>query len=242
MQVLVSVHTVDEAAQVLAAGVSLIDLKDPRHGALAALSLSVSADIVQFIHAQLQGRHGRVTISATVGDAYPGEQALLALVAQRVSLGLDILKFPEVIWSRETQPWLTQCQQAKVSCVAVMTPERLHGADWRADITHCHAMGYQGVMLDTQHKQQSLLAAVNPSLLNAFVQAANQTGMFAGLAGGMQLTDIPEIHATSAAFIGFRGGLSQSGNRALTLDPSRLQKLDQYRTHYLSDACKFTDY
>lgn len=221
MQVLVSVHTVDEAAQVIAAGVTLLDLKDPTQGALSALPINVSKDIVRF--ARRQSSH--LTISATVGDAYPGEALLQAMVSERLALGIDILKFPAEVWHLQKQPWLADSRRGGARCVAVFSPERLQSADWLLDIHHCQTMGYQGVMLDTQNKHFSLFESVVHATLYAFVQSAKQMGFFVGIAGGLQLSDMAAVDALEADFIGLRGGLCHASKRMNALDSQRLQAL-----------------
>lgn len=225
MQVLVSVTTIAEAAAVLAAGVTLLDLKYPQQGPLAALPMPMSTEIVQFLRQQSQAT---VTVSATVGDVYPGESTLLTIVTERLALGVDILKFPVEVWQLPVQPWMILCEDAGVRCVAVLTPQRLLSADWRQDITHCHRLGYAGVMLDTEDKQIPLLSAVNQDDLQAFVLTARETGMLVGLAGGMQLSDLSRVEPLAADFVGFRGGLCQSGLRGAVLDSARIQLLAGY--------------
>lgn len=221
MQILVSVHTVEEAAQVIAAGVTLLDLKDPSQGALAVLPIEVSQDIVRFARAQSDA----LTISATVGDTYPGEALLQRMVSERVSLGIDILKFPVEIWHLRTQPWLETCHRHDVRCVAVFSPERLKKSDWRVDIEHCKTMGYQGIMLDTQNKQFSLFDSVHYGTLYDFVQSSKKQAFFVGLAGGLQLSHLETVYGSGADFIGLRGGLCLSAQRQNALDATRLQSL-----------------
>lgn len=224
MQVLVSVRTVAEAELVLDAGVQLLDLKDPRHGALAMLDDDRTAQIVAFARAYTASRpHAQtVCISATVGDVHPGHAALQRLMAYRIQLGVDVLKFPASIWAESDHGWLKHCDHHQVKCIAVMTPAEMQSADWQQQIQQCADKGYQGVMLDTQDKFTPLLKALSSAQVHAFVREAKRLQLMVGLAGGMQLDNIQTVQNTGATFIGFRGGLCQNAAREQALDRQRL--------------------
>ena len=89
VQALVSVRTVEEALLVAQAGVPLIDLKEPRAGALGALPPQVLREIV----AALRGADFQAEISATVGDLLADDPAaLLRQVAATAACGVDVVK------------------------------------------------------------------------------------------------------------------------------------------------------
>ena len=79
---LASVHSVAEAQIALAGGADIVDLKDPDHGALAALPAGVIADAVRWAA-------GRVALSATAGDVPMQPDLVAGRVAAIAGLGVD---------------------------------------------------------------------------------------------------------------------------------------------------------
>ncbi|MET0208713.1 MAG: (5-formylfuran-3-yl)methyl phosphate synthase, partial [Burkholderiaceae bacterium] len=71
MKLLVSVRDEHEALIAAESGADLIDMKEPRAGALGALPF----DAVERIVAVLRRRHTTLRLSATVGDPRPGDRA-----------------------------------------------------------------------------------------------------------------------------------------------------------------------
>jgi uncharacterized protein (UPF0264 family) len=98
--VLASVRSADEAEAALAAGADIIDLKEPRSGALGALP----AEVIRTAIARIGGCR---PLSATVGDL-PMEPRLLARAVGNVgALGVDFVK----VGLRE-DPGLASCLTA----------------------------------------------------------------------------------------------------------------------------------
>ena len=65
-QLLISVTDIKEARLALTHGADLIDLKDPRQGALGALPITTIQEVVSFVKAHRA--HYQQYTSATVGD------------------------------------------------------------------------------------------------------------------------------------------------------------------------------
>ena len=84
-KLLISVKNVEEAMLALAADVDMIDLKEPSVGALGALDLNISRQIVQLVS-------GRKLISATVGEEHRSMHALILDIQERAAIGVDIIK------------------------------------------------------------------------------------------------------------------------------------------------------
>ncbi|MFO1057176.1 MAG: (5-formylfuran-3-yl)methyl phosphate synthase [Dongiaceae bacterium] len=82
---LASVRSVAEAQVALAGGADIIDLKDPDHGALAALPAAVIADAVRWAG-------GRVALSATAGDLPMQPDLVGRRVGAIAALGVDLVK------------------------------------------------------------------------------------------------------------------------------------------------------
>ena len=84
-QLLISVKNLQEANIALAVGVDIIDLKDPNVGALGALDLDVTKEIVHLVN-------GYKLISATVGEQHTSIDELMFDIQVRADVGVDIIK------------------------------------------------------------------------------------------------------------------------------------------------------
>jgi len=227
MQVLVSVNSVAEAQLVLSAGVSLIDLKDTSHGALAALDLDVSKAIVGAVNAyRQQSAATGIIISATVGDHCASVADLIQLIESRLNLGVEVIKLPETIWDDPAyQPTIAAFLEQGIRLIAVLTPASLSEARMAGRVQFLAQQGYWGVMVDTTLKSSPLTEVVSPLVLAHFVQAAKAAQLFVGLAGGLSLSHVEPLATLGADYVGYRSGLCIDGQRAQGLLTSKVQQL-----------------
>ncbi|MFQ6334138.1 (5-formylfuran-3-yl)methyl phosphate synthase [Methylophilus sp. 3sh_L] len=216
MQVLVSVNSVSEAQLVLAAGVTLIDLKDTSHGALAALDSDQSAQIMHTVNAY-SGKHpeAEIVVSATVGDTAESAQALIDLIQQRTAIGVDIIKLPEAMWDNPVfAEAITEVLSAGIRLVAVFKPDSLlHHAQLESRLNALAKQGYVGVMVDTIDKSSAVVDDVSHTQLKQFAQMAEQLQMMVGVAGGLRQEHLAALLTLEVGFIGFRSGLCEKGQR-----------------------------
>ena len=84
-QLLISVKNLAETAFVLEVGVDIIDLKDPSVGALGALDLELTAQIVKLVDK-------KTITSATVGEHHQTLLELTQAIQACADLGVDIIK------------------------------------------------------------------------------------------------------------------------------------------------------
>jgi len=88
------------------------------------------------------------------------------------------------------------------------------------------AAGCAGVMLDTADKTSGgLFHHLNMETLAAFVRRGKELGLLTGLAGSLQLTDIPLLSALAPDYLGFRTALCQGGRRTSRLSATAIQRL-----------------
>ena len=222
MKLLVSVRNLAEALVAAEAGVALIDLKEPNHGALGAVPL----DVVRRVVDALRHRHPQARISATIGDHASGAWAAISRrVQDTAATGVDWVK----VGIDRSSGSLTEAVHlidALGHCAAPVVPvfladRGLAPALWQAAARQRLAAW----MLDTAHKQRgSLLDQWQDDELAAFIARANAAGALAGLAGSLRLADLPRLHALAPQVIGFRGAVC-TGNRRGALDPLRLRQL-----------------
>ena len=197
---LASVTSAAEARAAVAAGADIIDLKDPRRGALGALPAATIRRAVAAVA-------GARPTSATLGDLPMDPGPLRAAVELTVGTGVDYVKvglFPG---------------PGRRSCLAALAPLCALGhqivivmfADQQPDLSLIAPIarsGCAGVMLDTAQKDSGgLTDCLDPDQLEAFVRQARAAGLLTGLAGSLGLADIPELLPLAPDYLGFRGAL-----------------------------------
>jgi len=229
---LASVTSAAEAEIVLAAGADIIDLKDPRSGALGALSSPIIREAVRAVA-------GRRTVSATAGDLPMQPRLIADAVARIAELGVDIVKvgmFPG---------------GDPLACIAALAREGARGtrivavlfADQAPDfavIDRLHQAGFAGAMLDTADKRAGgLRRHVSAEILGDFVERVSRCGMLSGLAGSLGLADVAPLARHAPDYLGFRGALCKDG-RTSTLEPEYVRAvraaIDQAADHHPSAA------
>ena len=212
---LASVVEAAEATLALAAGVGLIDCKNPSAGALGALEPIQIRSVAAVVA-------GRIPVSATIGDL-PCDAAVMVTAAEAVAAtGVDIVK---VGFFGDSDPRaaiaaLSAANLGQARLVAVLMADR--GPDFVV-IPLLAKAGFIGVMLDTADKSSGALPDVlDRKTLSDFIAGANGVGLAAGLAGSLRLEHIAGLVALRPDIIGFRGALC-NGGRTSGLDAARVR-------------------
>jgi len=215
-RMLASVLSVEEAVLALEAGADLIDLKDPRRGALGALDARVAREIVAVV------AH-RCLLSATAGD-FPAMQprALVAAAQRAAGLGVHFVKVGFFGTPRDQQ-----CMRALTPLAAQTRLVAVLFADLAPTLDCAQLLSearFAGVMLDTARKDGAgLPALLSRTQLAHFVGRARASGLITGLAGKLRLADIEPLLGLGADYLGFRGALCAKHERSAALDPAALQ-------------------
>ena len=227
VRLLASVMTAAEAEVAVAAGVEIIDAKDPRRGALGALDHDTLDVIRRVVPAH-------IPMSATTGDLPCGDvTAILAAAARVAALGVDFVKigiFTGVDGGAEGNAGpmhllaaLALDHHAFGRRVAVLLAD--HDVDLEI-VAALPAAGFTGVMLDTADKTRAALPDVAPlAMLQEFIKRAHHAGLFAGLAGALRLRHIPELKALGPDILGFRGALCEGCDRQAAIWPQAVTAL-----------------
>ncbi len=210
MQLLVSVADACEARAALLGGADVIDAKDPRRGALGA----VSQRALRAIRATVRSRR---PVSAVLGDARG--RATLERAARAASrLGVIYVK---VGFRGVTSPARAGALAAAVRAAAdgarviVVTY-----ADWtRAETLPPVALadvaaraGVAGVLLDTAFKDAGgLFDLLTPAEVKTWVDAAHAAGLSAALAGKLDGCGVATARLLGADIAGVRGAVCVGG-------------------------------
>lgn len=207
---LASVATPKEAAEAVAWGADIVDLKDPAKGALGAWGLAAVREVVGALGSQR-------TLSATLGDL-PMQPALLAeAAAATAATGVALVKVGFFAGGDVAAciAALKPLARRGVRLVAVMMADQ---SPELALVPALAAAGFAGAMLDTADKAGGSLCAHQDSrALARFVTQARANGLICGLAGSLALEDIGLLLPLRPDYLGFRTALC-GGDRTGALD------------------------
>ena len=217
LKLLISAINEIEAAEAIAGGADIIDVKNPKEGALGANFPWVIKRIREVTSANVE-------VSCTLGELpnLPGAASLAALGAATtgvnyIKAGLCGLKTPEEAFYL-MQNVVKAAKEFNLSIKVVATgyadaeragainpllvPEIAHKA--QADIA----------MLDTVVKDgKGLFAFLTMTQLRSFVDAAHNYGLKVALAGALKKEDLPAVYALGADVAGLRGAACTSNDR-----------------------------
>jgi len=213
-QLLISVKNLEEALLALDAGVDVIDLKDPNIGALGALDMITTAQIVRTLD-------GRALLSATVGEGHATLNALLRDIQLRAELGVDIIKIC-VSHLFDGPQFFTEMHKLTRDGIKIVV---IFFADKEIDLDFlpkCHQAGFYGAMLDTQEKHFSLLENQSTEILKEFVRLCHENQLNSGLAGSVKPQYIDSLLEINPTFIGMRGGVCENHMRKSALVANKI--------------------
>jgi FolB domain-containing protein len=216
---LASVANADEARIALEQGADFIDAKDPTVGVLAALA----SESVRQIVAEIAGE---APVSAVAGDLPMEPETIVAAVRALAATGVDYVMvglFPDAGRGACIRALASLTQRTKI--IGVMFADR--GADV-ALAPMMQQAGFAGAMIDTAVKhERRLLDIYDPTSLMSFVDAFRVYGLLAGLAGSLELPDIPRLLPLSPDFLGFRGALCRKNGRGGRIEAETVRLVRQ---------------
>jgi uncharacterized protein (UPF0264 family) len=207
MRLLVSVADAIDAAAALDGGADVIDAKDPRAGALGAVTL----DVFRGIHARVGGAR---PVSAALGEAE--DETSIALAARAfaqagaafVKVGFDPPASPD----RIERLLAAAVHGAAAACAVVAVAYADIGGAAQAMPAVAARAGAHGVLLDTADKRGAgLCRLLSPERLRAWVRSAQHEGLFVALAARLAADDLPAVAASGADIAGVRGAACDGG-------------------------------
>jgi (5-formylfuran-3-yl)methyl phosphate synthase len=221
---LASVNSVAEAEIVLDAGVDIMDIKNPHAGALGALGTDSVKEIVEMVN-------GVVTTSATIGDIKSDDPELLDSILEMAGTGVDYVKVG-LFDDKPSSYFINTISDAAnkgIKLVIVLFAENYQGTD---SIIPLFQSGIVGIMLDTKEKKgKDLLAILNITELQRFVEKSKEYELLTGLAGSLEFEDIEVLLSLDSDYLGFRGALCSGNDRVKTINANQVKKIRDVISH-----------
>ena len=246
MRLLVSVRDADEARIALAAGVDLIDVKEPLRGALGAADAEQIAAVVQEIN-------GRVPVSAALGELFAPQQKgvggpfrsevdyefptdqIAKWTPDPLAVALAGIQFAKfglagaTKFSRWRETWAAAIEQLPggVKNVAVAY------ADWRTCyapspgevIDQGVALGCAAILIDTYDKTRGGLLEQCPlNELNGWLEIARERNLLTVVGGSLDCDAIRTIAPLRPDFVAVRTAVCET-HRAGRMDEIRVKNL-----------------
>ena len=216
---LASVRNLEEANLACREGVDIVDLKEPRDGALGAVPLDTMHLIVDELWEKCR-------ISATIGDLPASPCAIEDQVMKTAETGVDFVKVG-MFSQRHIEdclPALASCSHIGIAVIAVLFADTEFDMD--QVIRSVKDASLKGIMLDTAGKGSgSLLQHQNIFTLEYFVNRSRQSGLLTGLAGSLTIGDIPTLIRVAPDYIGFRTALCSDRERIGCVDEKALREV-----------------
>jgi uncharacterized protein (UPF0264 family) len=219
-RLLVSVRDAAEARIALDSGVDLIDIKEPRRGALGAADAAIWREVLALVD-------GRVPVSCALGELH---EALA--VANDIPAGMSFLKVglagagSLVDWPKR---WADMLQSRPPGChVAAVVY-----ADWRsagapapeAILEQAVLLGCSALLVDTFDKRAGTVFDHWPvDSLAPFLESVTHAGLTTLLGGGLNESVLETALATSSDFLAVRG-LACAGDRTSAIDQNACRRL-----------------
>ena len=218
MKLLVSVISAEEARRALAGGADIIDVKDPREGALGAPSPRILSDVVRDVGAA-------APVSVALGDL-PDLPNTAALAARGASLaGAAFVKVGlrgvrDLVGAVALMRAVADAVEPQTAVIAAayadaeaLDPPALAPAVLPDVVTRA---GVSGALIDTFVKDgRGLYHWLSESELADLIARTRRTGTSFGVAGQLALG---ELRRVPADVVGLRSAVCRGGDRAGELD------------------------
>jgi (5-formylfuran-3-yl)methyl phosphate synthase len=213
-RLLVSVRSAAEAREALDAGVDLVDLKEPRRGALGAVDWEVAAEV-----ASLAGR--RTPLSMALGELMDvGTDAYLTIPpgVAYVKLGMA--------GAAIHADWPRRWRDALATLPTFAAPVAVVYADWRAAqapspndvLAQGRELGCGALLVDTWRKSAGgLLECIAVRELAELLSGARAGGMLGVVGGSLTWDTVGPVLDLAPDYVAVRGAVCH-GSRLAALD------------------------
>ena len=216
-KMLASVTDFAEAEIAVAGGADIVDLKDPKAGALGAAATEIIRQAVQKIA-------GRRATSAVCGDLPMVSETIRAKAEEVAATGVDYVKvgfFASANAAACAEALAPLAKRTKLIAVLFADQEPDFGL---LEVFARH--GFHGAMVDTADKARGrLLDHLPPERIPAFVHRARSLGLKVGLSGSLEAPDIPRLLPFAPDFLGFRGALCERSQRIASINAEAVEHI-----------------
>jgi uncharacterized protein (UPF0264 family) len=217
LKLLISPTDEKEAIEVIAGGADIIDVKNPKEGALGANFPWVIRRIKEITPKNIE-------VSCTLGDVpnLPGAISLAALGAATTGVnyikaglyGLNTKEDALYLMQNVTRAVKDCNSSIKVVATGYADAKRIGSVDPLLIPAIAHNAKADIAMIDTAVKDgKNLFAFLTNHQLKSFVDAAHNCGLTVALAGSLRKEDLPAVYALGADIVGVRGAACTHGNR-----------------------------
>jgi uncharacterized protein (UPF0264 family) len=217
LKLLISPADEKEAVEAIAGGADIIDVKNPKEGALGA-------NFPWIIKRIREITPKNVEVSCTLGEVpnLPGAISLAALGA--ATTGVDYVKAGLYgLRTKEEAVYLMQnvtkavkdCNSSiRVVATGYADAERIGSVSPMLMPDIAHKAEADIAMIDTAVKDgKNLFTFLTINQLRSFVDASHDHGLKVALAGSLKKEDLPIVYALGADVIGLRGAACTHGDR-----------------------------
>jgi (5-formylfuran-3-yl)methyl phosphate synthase len=222
---LISVRSVSEAHAALAAGATLIDVKEPRMGPLGIAEAQVVEEIVAAV-----GK--KVPVSAALGEWSPN---ILTDAVWHLKLPLSYIKWG-LAGYRETPGWGEDLLETRrligrgPEVVAVAYADHLKAKSIAPDVVAKFArrFKFKAFLLDTFSKDgKSLLQHLKLDQIAAIVNHLQDGGIKVALGGSLTLDAAKKLKPLAPDWFAVRGAVCLGSKRASDIDPDKIRQWKQ---------------
>lgn len=215
---LVSVRDAGEAAEAVAGGAAIVDVKEPAHGPLGAASATTAAAVAAVVAGRVPwtlacgelaaggGGAAAAVVAAAVAALAPGVAAPAAAKAGCAGLSLEE-------WSREYAAFAARVPKGTEPVAVAYADWMAAAAPSPADLVVAAARaGCRTLLVDTFDKAAAgILATASAASLPAWIAAARAAGMCVGVAGRLAVHDLGRAAALGADVVAVRSAACRDG-------------------------------
>jgi len=225
-RLLVSVRSATEARDALDAGVDLVDLKEPRRGALGAVDWEVAVEVASLAA-------GRTPLSMALGELVNDSRD----ACRTIPPGVAYVKLGMAGIAAQAD-WPKRWRAALAGLPAFAAPVAVVYADWRDAhapgpnevLTQGRELGCTALLVDTWRKSAGgLLDCITLRELAGLLSSARASGMLNVVGGSLSLDTVGPVLDLAPDYVAVRGAVCR-GSRLAALDGRLVERWVQ-RVH-----------
>jgi len=217
MKLLISPTDEKEAAEAIAGGADIVDVKNPKEGALGANFPWVIRRIREITPRNIE-------LSCTIGDLsnLPGAASLAALGAATTGVdyvkaglrGVETIEDAVLLMRNISRAAKDYNSDIKIAAVGYADAEKADSVNPMFVPEIAREAEVDIAMIDTTVKDGgNLFTALSMGQLSRFVESSHAHGLKVAFAGSLKKQDLPKIHALGADIVGLRSAACTSGDR-----------------------------